>query len=219
MPHLLHGMDCNGAEDSLLNCRYSRRLSLSSISSGNILSYRSYSAAAVICQGSPNQPSRGCVSGDVRLANSSSNGMEGRVEICTRGMWVSVCDQYWSRYEIYVFCRQLLGYSIPGIASLLYKCIISNVNTISAGIFHINGGYYGTGNNSIIPRVFCNNNYYTPGINSCRITYQLDSPRCYHGKNVGVLCQGMFRSVEPLSLPQCLPPLSLLQCPSLSLHS
>ena len=117
LPNLLLQVYCNGNEDTLLNCSYFRRLSLSSTSTSyNALNYRSYPAAAVTCQGNSSQLSHDeCSSGDVRLANSSNNNMEGRVEICTSGMWVSVCDQYWGRYETQVFCKQLLGYPIPGI--------------------------------------------------------------------------------------------------------
>ena len=109
-------MYCNGNEVTLLNCRYFRRLSLSQSSGTSALNYRTYSAAAVTCQGNSSQPNHDeCTSGDVRLANSSNNNMEGRVEICTSGTWVSVCDQYWGIYETQVFCKQLLGYPIPGI--------------------------------------------------------------------------------------------------------
>ena len=75
-------------------------------------SLRGYtSIAAVLCQGSANQSNNPneCISGEVRLANSSNN-VEGRVEICTEGMWVSVCDRYWRIRETRVFCKQLLGH-------------------------------------------------------------------------------------------------------------
>ena len=115
LPNLLFQVYCNGNEDALLNCSYNRRLSLSQSSGTSALNYMGYSAAAVTCQGNSSQLSDECTSGDVRLANSSNNNMEGRVEICTSGMWVSVCDRSWSKYETQIFCKQLLGYPIPGI--------------------------------------------------------------------------------------------------------
>ena len=79
-------------------------------------SLRGYtSIAAVLCQGSANQSNNPneCISGEVRLANSSNN-VEGRVEICTEGMWVSVCDSYWGIRVTRVFCKQLLGHHAKG---------------------------------------------------------------------------------------------------------
>ena len=107
--HWLRYINCVGDEDTLFNCTY-REVSLQ-------WSLRRYtSIAAVLCQGSANQSNNlnECISGEVRLANSSNN-IEGRVEICTDGMWVSVCDNYWGRVETRLFCKQLLGHPEKGI--------------------------------------------------------------------------------------------------------
>ena len=100
-------MNCVGDEDTLFNCAYRK------VSSSQLTHY--YSIAAVLCQGSTNQSNNPnqCISGDVRLANSSNN-IEGRVEICTEGMWVSVCDRNWRRFETRLFCKQLLGHPAKG---------------------------------------------------------------------------------------------------------
>ena len=110
-PSLLYDVNCVGDEDMLLNCIYSKLSSSQSL-------HRYYSIAAVLCQGSANQSNNPneCISGEVRLGNSSSN-IEGRVEICTEGMWVSVCDRNWGIEETRAFCKQLLGHPAKGIVS------------------------------------------------------------------------------------------------------
>ena len=69
----------------------------------------------------------------------------------------------------------------------VYGCITA-CDILCIGSFAINGGFYGTGNNPILPRVSCN--YIIQGINSCTHHYQWNTSSCYHGKEVGVLCQG-----------------------------
>ena len=110
-PNLLRYVNCVGDEDTLFNCTYSEVSSWST--------HPPYSIAAVLCQGSANQSnnSNECISGEVRLANSSNN-IEGRVEICTEGMWVSVCDRNWGTTETRIFCKQLLGHPAKGMNSL-----------------------------------------------------------------------------------------------------
>ena len=105
-PHLLQYVNCAGDEDTLFNCTYAEV-------SSSLHGYTSI--AAVLCQGSANQSnnSNECASGEVRLANSSNN-IEGRVEICTERIWVSVCDSYWGGVETRLFCKQLLGHTAKG---------------------------------------------------------------------------------------------------------
>ena len=100
-------MNCIGDEATIFKCTYREASSSQST--------RDYSIAAVLCQGSANQSnnSNECISGEVRLANSSNN-VEGRVEICTEGIWVSVCSRNWGRVETRLFCEQLLGHPAKG---------------------------------------------------------------------------------------------------------
>ena len=55
----------------------------------------------------------GCTEGEVRLIGGS-NDREGRVEICLRDEWGTVCDVMWNTNDAGVVCRQL-GLSPTGI--------------------------------------------------------------------------------------------------------
>ena len=59
----------------------------------------------------------GCTEGEVRLVGGTSNA-EGRVEICLRNEWGTVCDQMWDVTDASVVCRQL-GLAFTGKMSYL----------------------------------------------------------------------------------------------------
>ena len=54
----------------------------------------------------------GCDQGDIRLVDGST-ALEGRVEICLRNGWSTVCFQSWDALDAKVVCRQL-GFSTIG---------------------------------------------------------------------------------------------------------
>ena len=55
-------------------------------------------------------PTAVCSQGDVRLAGTSMNVYEGRVEVCNNQAWGTVCDDLWGTPDAMVTCSQL-GFS------------------------------------------------------------------------------------------------------------
>lgn len=53
-----------------------------------------------------------CNDGDIRV-QSGANAREGRVEICNRQAWGTVCDDLWDTVDAGVACTQL-GYAAAG---------------------------------------------------------------------------------------------------------
>lgn len=88
-------VQCNGTEDSIFQCP-SRRPSFSYCSR--------FSRVGVRCL--PNY------NGSIRLRGRQSM-VSGRVEVYNGNAWGTVCDDYWSKNDATVACRQL-GYPIQG---------------------------------------------------------------------------------------------------------
>ena len=54
-----------------------------------------------------------CFHGDIRLVGTGTSSTQGRVEVCVKNQWGTVCDDLWNTSEARVACRQL-GYSEIG---------------------------------------------------------------------------------------------------------
>ena len=69
----------------------------------------------------------GCTEDDVRLMNGS-NETVGRVEVCKRGTWGSVCKKYFEVIDAKIVCRQL-GLQEEG----KYLLTLVTINVFSCG--------------------------------------------------------------------------------------
>ena len=66
-----------------------------------------------------------CTDGSVRLQNGTTT-REGRVEVCVKGVWGTVCDDEWSEPDARVVCREL-GFSedgelVPAVLPVVVVC-------------------------------------------------------------------------------------------------
>ena len=62
----------------------------------------------MVCQGDTSAPIQ-CEHGDVRLINGTHRA-EGRVEVCARGYWATVCSHryyHWTLVDTEIVCKQL----------------------------------------------------------------------------------------------------------------
>lgn len=64
-----------------------------------------------------------CENGDIRLSGGR-NASEGLVEVCSNGVWGTVCDDFWDATNAQVVCNQL-GFANTGLDFLKdqsYSC-------------------------------------------------------------------------------------------------
>ena len=70
-----------------------------------------------------------CENGDIRLSGGR-NASEGLVEICSNGVWGTVCDDFWDTTNAQVVCNQLgfantgLDFPINHIPANYLRCVL-----------------------------------------------------------------------------------------------
>ena len=65
-----------------------------------------------------------CYDGEVRLVGTTTRvTSSGRVEVCNKHSWTTICDLYWDNEDASVVCRQL-GFSPYGIMLILIQAIL-----------------------------------------------------------------------------------------------
>lgn len=94
---------CSGYESRLADCSLGTQFQLDDCINAN--------DAGVSCSGTT------CTEGDIRLRGGTST--TGRVEICFRNVWGTVCDDSWSPFDARVVCVQL-GLPSSGIIRTLH---------------------------------------------------------------------------------------------------
>ena len=73
------------------------------------------------------------VPGEIRLVNGAiTDGYEGRVEICYRGQWGTICQDSWNYHDSEVACRQL-GLGTIGNALIIAFYVRSTCMTLPFG--------------------------------------------------------------------------------------
>ena len=113
-PILLDDVRCTGNENSLFECSNAGIMnhncahfedasavcqSMHPLAHSSVLYFMSASHIPYIGMRQP------CESGAVRLVGGNSTA--GRVEVCTIGVWGTVCDNEWDDLDAAVVCRQL----------------------------------------------------------------------------------------------------------------
>ena len=126
-----------------------------------------------------------CTDGALRLAGGSTSS-EGRVEICYRNHWGTVCDDNWDNTNAQVVCRQL-GLNATGFY-ITTETNMSFMLWFLIGAVAYSSAYFGQGYGGIfLDNVICF------GVESMLvdcIRSSIGVHNCQHNDDAGVKCQG-----------------------------
>ena len=119
--------------------------------------------------------------GIIRLVGGNNNNT-GRVEVCSGGLWGTVCDDSWGAAEAQVVCRQL-SFSPEGIYHQPCSIIMF---TIIIGAIARGNAFFGQGVGSIvIDDAQCTGS--ESALIACKNTTMHN---CGHSEDAGVECPG-----------------------------
>ena len=123
----------------------------------------------------------------MRLVDGSIQ-KEGRVEVCSNGVWGSVCDQSWDKTDAHVICQQMghpeLGNKLKSSTRGLVDIILYYDPITEPVAFH--NSYFGDGHGPIVySNVTCGG--WEQSITDCAKTDYL-SFSCSRRQTAGVLC-------------------------------
>ena len=140
-----------------------------------------------------------CNNSDIRLVGGR-NDSEGRVEICQRGSWGTVCDDDWDDTDARVVCRQLgiftggkyvtLSLTLLGMMCMLVFVKLADAIATSRSMFI----YFGPGTGPIfLDNVGCTGSETT--LDDCPHS-GIGSHNCVHNEDAGVVCSQQGSSGE-----------------------
>ena len=123
-----------------------------------------------------------CTNGDVRIVGSLSLSF-GRVEVCVKGIWGTICNTTWNFKAATVICKQL-GYSSYG--NLNFICCVKMCMCILGAI--ATGNHYSNPNSlTNIDSASCTG--MESSILECNIVYGGVSSTCKRSADAEVICQ------------------------------
>ena len=125
-----------------------------------------------------------CTNGDVRLFGGKGN-YEGRVEVCSDGVWGTICHDLWDQKDAVVVCRQL-NLTYQGKIKKLSKLnIIVIIVFFFLVVVPFRESYFGPSNHPIVlNRVHCNGD--EDNLTECDSVKLIGY--CSHSDEVGVAC-------------------------------
>ncbi len=129
-----------------------------------------------------------------------SSELEGRVEVCSGGVWGTVCDDGWRNVDARVVCGQL-GYASAGNYSDIAYLYQQHNSMDTTGAIARSEAFYGQGSGDILlDNVGCAGN--ETRLIDCR-NNGIGVHNCRHSEDAGVTCQPLGTTATPREIQRC----------------